>query len=309
MQNGTIGSGKMLSEPGNSMDVKQEKWPTFLIIGVAKAGTTSLWGYLKQHPEVFVSPIKETNYFAYDGSDTSTFSGHRAHNQFPIKTRDEYLALFSGAAQALAVGEVSPLYIESPVAADRIRRDLPRVRLIAILRNPADRAVSDYQMWVRSNRASRHLESEFGVDRHVVRVGFYFEKLKRYFDRFPREQINVSLFDDLRKDALGFVRGIYRFLGVDPAFEPDVAVRYATGRIPRNSTLHAILSKARDSALLRSTTPVRVQNLFRALRDRNTDRDFKLPDPLRARLLELYRDDVLRVGDLIRKDLSHWLTT
>ena len=94
-------------------DTTTEIWPTFLIIGAAKAGTTSLWTYLRQHPQVFMSAVNEINYFAYDGKKTRSFSGHNVFNEFPVKTRAEYLELFKEASGAMAVGDVSPLYLES----------------------------------------------------------------------------------------------------------------------------------------------------------------------------------------------------
>jgi hypothetical protein len=102
--------------------------PTFLIIGVAKAGTTSVYAYLKEHPQIYMSPIKETNYFAYQGKDTKTFLGKKPYNEFPVTTMEQYLALFEHAADKVAIGEASPLYFESPVAAARIKRTLPEAK-------------------------------------------------------------------------------------------------------------------------------------------------------------------------------------
>jgi hypothetical protein len=164
-------------------------------------------------------------------------------------------------------------------------------------------------MWIRSNRGTRDLDKAFREHEHVVQVGFYFEKLKRYFDRFPRDHIQVALFDDLQGNALRFVQDTYRFLGVDPTFEPDVGMRYGTARIPKNRAVNALFLALGRNRFLRSLAPSRALDLFRALREMNTDRSFELPPRLRKRLLDLYRDDVLRVGDLIQRDLTPWLRT
>jgi len=85
--------------------------PNFLVIGAAKAGTTSLYHYLNEHPQVFMSPIKETNFFAFNGERLDGRS-RRSRETFPVQTLEEYENLFAGSAGARAVGEVSPLYLE-----------------------------------------------------------------------------------------------------------------------------------------------------------------------------------------------------
>src|SRR5881628_1693582 len=109
--------------------------PNFLIIGAAKSGTTSLYQYLRQHPEVYMSAVKETNWFAYEGQRDSWYS---------VRTAEEYERLFDGVTVQRAIGEASPQYMKSAVAAKRIAARLPGVRLVAILRDPIDRAYSGY---------------------------------------------------------------------------------------------------------------------------------------------------------------------
>ena len=106
--------------------------PNFIVIGAAKAGTTALYWYLSEHPGVFMSPVKETNFFAY-GRDAqgNLLYGDPAVHHFPIQTMVEYQELFARAGTAAAIGEASPIYLECPQAADRIRAAIPSVRIIA----------------------------------------------------------------------------------------------------------------------------------------------------------------------------------
>src|ERR671920_1370194 len=108
--------------------------PNFIVIGAAKAGTTALYWYLAEHPTVFMSPVKETNFFAYalDEQGRLVYGDPDVH-KFPVKTLAEYEALFAPAAGVLAVGEASPIYLECPQAPARIRATLPDVRLICCL--------------------------------------------------------------------------------------------------------------------------------------------------------------------------------
>jgi hypothetical protein len=286
----------------------QQALPNFLIIGAAKAGTTALYPYLQQHPQIFMSPIKETNYFAYEGPQTKTFLGRELRRGFPVTTMEQYRALFSGVRNEPVIGEASPLYLESPVAAGRIKRALPDAKLCVILRNPVDRAYSDYLMALRLARTTADVNAALSEDSHVVQVGFYYEKLRRYFDLFPRDQIKVCLFDDLSRDALFVVQDIFAYLVVDETFEPDVASRHNVGGVPKNMLLGLILAKLRENEALRSVAPAWVKKLSTVIVKANRRDSVGLPEHLRRRLAALYRDDVLRVQDLIRVDLTRWLS-
>jgi len=113
--------------------------PNFIIIGAGRAGTTSLYHYLRQIPQVFMSPIKETNFFAFQEgvSDVEAEIRPVTGDLFPIRRREDYLALFAEAGDAVAVGEASPLYMFSPGTAQRMKDALPKARIIAVLRDPA----------------------------------------------------------------------------------------------------------------------------------------------------------------------------
>lgn len=128
--------------------------PNFLIIGAAKAGTTSLYHYLAQHPQIYMSPIKEPNFFALEERCVD-FRGPGDHlyiKQFSVTELERYRSLFQGVTHEQAVGEASPLYLYSPVAPARSHRYVPEMKLIAILRHPVDRAYSAFLHLLRDER-------------------------------------------------------------------------------------------------------------------------------------------------------------
>ena len=128
--------------------------PNFLVIGAAKAGTTSVYEYLKQHPQIWMSPLKETNFFALEG-ETLNFRGPGDQdyiNRFSITKIEDYLNLFQGVSNQVAIGEVSPLYLYSLKAPERIRHYTPDTKIIIILRNPVDRAYSSFLHLIRDGR-------------------------------------------------------------------------------------------------------------------------------------------------------------
>lgn len=224
--------------------------PNFIVIGAAKAGTTAFYWYLAEHPSVFMSPVKETNFFAY-GLDANgrLLYGDPAVHHFPIKSLPEYERLFENAGNAAAVGEASPIYLECPQAAQRIRAVLPGARLICSLRHPVDRAYSDYVMQLRHQGRrfdpARDLTPKADwarPDSHWMRISRYHEQLVRYFDAFPREQIHVLVFDDLRRNQLKAVQDAYRFLGIDAAFVPDFSTPHAIGGLPSSRLLEGVFT-------------------------------------------------------------------
>ncbi len=182
--------------------------PNFLIIGAAKSGTTSLYVYLMQHPEIYMSPVKETHFFSFDSESKMTKGPgdpiHKAITDF-----NEYQALFDGVTDEKAIGEASTSYLYRPEAPGRIHKILPDAKLIAILRNPADRAFSAYMHVVRDERETAKDFAEalsYEENRkaagwepiwHFTSVGHYYEHLKRYYDLFHPDQIKVYLHEDL----------------------------------------------------------------------------------------------------------------
>ena len=300
------------------------RMPNFLIIGAAKCGTTSIWHHLEQHPQIFIHPKKQLNFFAFEDKDLEFRGpGRRDSAHYSITTIDAYRKQFEGVTNELAVGEASNLYLYEPQAAERIRYYVPEVKLIAILRHPAERAYSRFLHLVREGREhitdfawaldeeEARAKDHWWPDFHYLRVGLYHSQLKRYFDLFPRDQIKIYLHEDLKSDSLGVVQDLFRFLGVDDSFTPDTTVRYNASGIPKNRMLHYSLEKLREvrPAIERFLPEGLRQRLLRVAVDINNKNLTKprLSPEVRARLVEAYREDTLKLQHLIQRDLSSWL--
>jgi hypothetical protein len=289
--------------------------PNFLVIGAAKAGTTALHWYLSEHPAVFISRMKDPSYFAY-GVDASgrLLWGEPEHHRLPVRSLPEYESLFDDVGNAVAVGEASTMYLECPQAAARIREVVPDVRMICSLRQPVERAYSDYLMYLR--RRGRRFEPARDLsvtaewaqpDSRWMQIGRYHQHLAPYYERFPRDQMHVSLFDDLRKNALGVVQDVYRFLGVDPTFVPDFDTPHAPGGVPKSMLLEGILTNQAVKAAVEAWVPKRPANWVRRLRTRNMKQAPSLPAELRHDLTRHFRDEIMKTSDLIGRSLEHWL--
>jgi hypothetical protein len=296
--------------------------PNFLIIGVAKSGTASLYHYLNQHPQVYMCPIKEPNFFALEGErpDFHAPDSERRINRWSVTDMHSYRALFDGASTEEAIGEASPMYLYSSSAPDRIRRYIPGVRLIAVLRNPVDRAYSSFMHLIRNGRESlgdfaqaleaeeKRIQCNWEWIWHYKNMGFYHEQLERYLERFDREQIRVYLYEDLREDQLGVLRDIYRFVGVDDTFVPNVSLKYNVSGVPVSKTLFNLIKKTHPvQSALKPLFPERFRRpLVMGLRDRMLIKP-PLAAEVRGRLIEDYREDILKLEELIDRDLSGWL--
>lgn len=272
--------------------------PNFLIVGAAKAGTTTLYEHFRAHPEIFMPRLKEPRFFCYEGS------GERI--DYPVQTAEEYAALFAEGAGAKARGEASVHYLPHPRAAQRIRDLIPEARIVAALRDPVDRAYSTYQM----NQRNRNVNSALPfIDALRQEPGLrytYGDKLGRYFDLFPRERIAVVLLDDIEARPARTMADLYGFLGVDPGFAPDVAKVANPGGAPRNKALHRILSDRRLTALSRRLLPEWAIAPLKTLRSRNLAKRPLAPADRRA-AIDVFREDILRTQDLLGRDLSRWL--
>src|SRR5829696_2330778 len=205
--------------------------PNFFIVGAQKAGTTSLYHYLNQHPQVYMSPIKEPFFFDHELDSKGEvvrreFEGHRQPTRFT--NIEEYSTLFDGARGEKVIGEATPLYIYAPETAERIERYVPGAKSIALLRNPADRAYSAFLYAVRMGvepltdfaQALREeplrMRNGWHYIFHYRSRGLYYQQLKRYYMVFGRERLGVWLYEDMREDPASVAQSVFRFLEVQP---------------------------------------------------------------------------------------------
>jgi hypothetical protein len=304
--------------------------PNFLIIGAAKCGTTALYDYLNQHPQIYMSPFKEPKFFALEG-EKPNFRGPAAEwgiNRCQFTDIEAYRALFRDASGEKIIGEASTLYLYSQKAPERISNYVPDAKLVAVLRHPVERAYSAFLHMVRDSReplsdfaqALREEETRIADNwapvYHYKQRGFYHSQLKRYFDRFDQDQIRVYLYEDFKSDPAGVARSIFRFLEVDDDFAPDVSAEHNVSGIPKSETLQAVYLLLRKPnplrAALRPLFPARVRSRMRSralagIRRRNVAKPPRMSPEIRAELSEAYREDILRLQDLLQKDLSGWL--
>ena len=295
--------------------------PNFLVIGAGRSGTTSLHHYLRQHPDIFLPDVKAPSYFyCCSAPPTDDPYLHLVTRNFFVSDRQEYLALFDGVDREQAIGEVSPVYLATTLAAPRIAEMIPAARLVAVIRNPVERAYARFLGRSRDGLERRTSFAEIvqeevaqGLlrdDAHgtYVASGFAFHFLESYFEHFPRESFHVCIFEDLKRNSAELVSGVFEFLGVDHTFQPSLERRHnpsgGTIRQPllRYIWTHTGLVRAR----LRPFLPAGARDAFFGLLPFEAVEQ-PLDDAVRAELIKLYRDDTLKLQDWLDRDLSAWL--
>lgn len=272
---------------------------------------------------------KEPTFFGNEGT-TGLFNGphdeDRAYHSRVITNLDDYRRLFDPVKDQKAIGEASIYYMYLPKAAEQIKKYIPNARMFAVLRNPADRAYSAYLHVVRQARErlsfaeslaqeDRRIRENWNPLWHFKAMGFYYEQVKRYYDRFGRDQVRIYLYEDLQKRPLAIIREILEILALDSSFVPDMSKRYKESYVPKLPRVEMALHKTRVAIdlnqnyiprRLRWKTVSTAKKVIDRVASPNRMAPPPIPQDVRAQLLNDYRDDILRLGDLLQRDLSHW---
>jgi len=314
-----MGGGLSHKEP-----IMEVKLPNFLIVGASKSGTTSLYHYLKQHPEVFMPQKKEPRFFI--SSICKNINPGDPRYEYYIKsstfTFGAYVKLFEGAEREKAIGEATTLYLyRYETAIPQIKKFLGDVKIIAILRNPVARAFAHHthslrdQLEVLSFERCLELEEERKVANwataHFYKgAGLYYRQVKAYIENFDR--VKVALHDDLAEDALGLTQDMYEFLEVDRSFAPDTRTKYQVTGIPKSRFFYEFLDVFQDVSkpIVRVILPKEKRSQWykylKALKVKTLVKPEMKPET-REYLKNVFREDVLKLQDLLNRDLSHWL--
>jgi hypothetical protein len=294
--------------------------PNVVVLGVAKAGTTSLYHYFRQHPQVAVASVREPKFLFYAGYLRNPVE--RSLRNVTVRTQAQYEALFSGKGQFPARVDISPVYFAYPDQTILgIKQYVPEAKLIVIYRQPVDRAYSAYVMHVREGQEpirdfvkAVEVEEAFlprpeGRRRNYLGGSWYAARTRKYLDAFPRDQMHFLLYDDFVSDPAGFMRSIYHILGVEPDALPEKMIRHNAGAWPKYSALHRLLAlRSRLPQGLRTMIPSGIrQRAFSVIRAASYGAPPTLDPGLRKELTGRFRADILELQSLIGRDLSSWL--
>ena len=312
--------------------------PNFFIVGAPKAGTDLLYYELDQHPEIYMSPLKEPCFYSseirrenFDAQIQEQMSqAEEATRQYiagpmqqkrfggVVSRREDYERLFAGVHQEKAIGEGSVCYLWSSTAPYAIARDNPKARIVIVLMDPAERAFHQYLKSVSDGTVRhafhRHLDLAMACDQQKLGIfhpflafGNYAGQVRRYRECFPAAQIHLSLYEETQTDRGTWLAHIFAFLGVNSGFRPGPVEVPSIPHVPRFAGLSHALRLRQIKDMAKQVLP---KTMLDAAKKKRRAREHILPALApedRARLVGYYREDILRLQDLISRDLSAWL--
>jgi len=274
-----------------------------------------------------MSPIKEPGYFGMADCVGTTWYEQRTrererlraflagpqteHPSLAVVDLEDYVQLFRDAGNRTAIGEASVAYFLQPSAPVAIRAAVPEARFIFLLRDPAERLSSQYlrrpaedgPMGFRQWLEARSPEDEWWTS---LDAGRYATNLRRFYDNFSPDRIQVHLYEDFTRDPASTLRTLFSFLGVDSQFTVDVSVRHNRSLPPRSSWLHGMRRRLLGDASLTRWLPPRAAHLARGAY-RGSRASFRLSPEDRRLVIDRYRSEIDATAGLLGRDLSAWL--
>lgn len=287
-------------------------FPNFLVIGASKSGTSSLYAYLKQHEDIFLSYVKETHYFTND----------QIYNLGPEKFSEKY---YHGASDKKAIGDITPTYFVQPdLVIPRLHETFGELnpKFIVILRNPVERAWSHYLHKVRSGEEKLSFEKALEIEDERVAdfpmgwwgyasEGLYSKYVKNWLSVYSKDNFLFLLTDDLATKPQSVLREIYEFLGVDANYEIESYSRKnVSGKVRSNFMLSVIGGKSPIKSIVKGLLPYRYRQILKTrMIEFNTSKNEIndcIPVHIAERLKELYVPDIKELEVLTGLNLSIW---
>lgn len=304
--------------------LENNKLPNFLIIGAAKSGTTSLHEYLSQHPEVFMSSPKEPHYFADIPKNTK--GGYYGANVF--QNFDEYKQIFENSCSCKIIGESSVTTLYYPNAIDKAVEILgSKIKVLIILRNPVDRAYSNYMHHVRDMNEplsfeealaaeNKRKEENFWWGYQLKSAGLYAKQIRHIYKFLPKENVKILLFEEFKKDIPHFMKEICEFVNISKEFKFNISfVSNKSGRPNNNRLLVRLYNVFKNPesnflSFLKRNSPSNlkrsVQNIFKSkIIEKNLVQE-KMNELTREKLLTYYKKDISDLEKILNRNLNIW---
>jgi hypothetical protein len=297
--------------------------PDFFVIGAPKAGTTALHAALARHPQLYMSPVKEPKFFLCDGRPQPGGGPGDAHSSREwIWRPDEYEALFDDAPPWSLRGESTPFYLADLAAHRRIREAVPEARMIAILRDPVDRAYSNWaHLWADGLETiedfvaacaeePRRTAAGWGPFWRYLETGLYGRQLQHLYSVFPRDQVHVIRYKSLVDEPGSTLDEVCRFLGIEEGVVTEAPARNVGGYVAPSNYTRALRLAFRHGAALGSHFPPQVWRKaslpLQWLIQRTPQHRPELAESDRAQLVDYFSEDIDLVEEETGWDLRDW---
>ncbi len=294
----------------------------FIGIGAARSGTSWIAQCLSEHPQIFIPKVKELEFF---NREINVFKKNHIFNdakkcfsKYDKEGVRGYMKHFLEAGEDQIKGEWSVKYLHEPEVAEKIKKEFPNVKILVCLRNPIDRAYSQFYFAKYKQGFERCCQSfEEGFEKHpnfYYYNSLYYEQLKRYFDLFPLTNILVLIYEDIQKNPLKFIQKIYHFLGVDDTFVPPSLNRKVNPTVkysyPFLVTMYSLVAKMLTKMGMKKVMDILKKTWIKKVSDFIVTEEV-VNRPLmrvetRKRFQRIFADDIRDLEKLIKRDLSFW---
>ena len=280
-----------------------EKWPNFFIVGAPRSGTTSLYEYLKSVEGIYMSSIKEPNYFATSINDKLKLSK-------PIRSKNEYLRLFLKSKNFKAVGEASPTYLWDPNAPQLIHDTVPTAKIIMILRDPVKRSFSHYLNGIGLgyetmsfiDSMNKALQSKDDYSGRIATTSFYTDSVSRYLDIFDKKHVKILIFEEFFKNIKINFQEILDFLNVSGSLHTINFKIHNEFSIPRGKLSQTLINNKLLRSFVRNFIPAENGNVLRSVLTKNIKKPKMTLDEFEF-AKNIYFDDVRKLEALLGRSL------
>ena len=284
----------------------------FFIVGAPKAGTTSLYHYLNEHPKISMSSVKEPNYFSNEELETQKLY----YKSNKINSLDSYHNLFPTRDANLIYGEASVSYLFYKNVAEKIKTYNKNAKIIILLRNPIERAFSHYLMDVRLGLISESFESVvYGFEttsknklyyQQYIELGKYYNQISNYKRLFNDKNILIIDYEDFKLKTSLCVSNVFDFLQIDTSFMPNLDLTHNTFRKPKFTFIEKLYSNHSIRCIINKLISSKFKNYINQIVFDKEDKPI-LSQDLRVRLKSIFKNDVNKLSDMLNKDFSKWI--
>jgi len=313
------------------IDGEEKKLPDFLIVGAAKSGTTAVYNYLKNHPRIFLPENKEPWFFSFMGEEIHFLKPNSdgtlvsQGEEGPIYKLADYISLFNKSSESQIIGEASTSYLytsdKTIINMKKIYGEkYKNVKIIIILRNPIDRAWSNYLMHVRDGTATGNFSKSINIEKinnllkqgvnigyDYIGFGMYYEQVRKFLNSFPN--IKIVLYDDLCKDPQVVLKEIQVFLGV-PITTINVNKKYNVSGVPVNRLAeivgNIIYKPNKFKSIFKNFLPLRLREKIRMSMGQYLYKKRQISSEDKVKIYEIYQEDINKLENLIHMNLNKW---
>jgi len=282
-----------------------EKWPNLFIVGVPRAGTTSIYEYLKKIPEIHMSPIKEPHYFSVNINPD-------IFNSKPIREKTKYLELFSDVKNEKFIGEASTSYIYDSDSANLIYSQIPNAKIIISLRDPVERIFSHYLLDKRIGWLKNSFHDELRSSLHSYKNGEraylglqifkYSENILKFLETFGKEQVKIVIFEEFVENSKKILQEILQFLTLDNSINKYENIAYNKSFGFKGPISKTIL-QSKSIKKISKIFPLSSKKMFKKKFLTQEHTKSKMNEEDRLLLIDFYKDDVMKLQNILHRKL------